>query len=134
MSTRRSRTRGTAAVVASLPVALVPACSGVGGEGERCKLTGGIETGGYSCDDGLVCYDVANETPTCEKPNTHTLGEPCGGDDDCTVGLWCDDKACAKPLGANDSCPNGTGCGAGLQCVKSGSTPTCAPVDAGGAD
>ncbi len=133
MRTKRFRA-GAVAVVGSVSIAFVSACGGgAGSEGQECKKTGTLFNVVYSCDDGLVC-NTADQTPTCEKPNTHAVGEPCARDENCKAGLWCDFNVCANPLVASDPCPNGIGCGAGLQCVKSGSTPTCVPVDAGAAD
>jgi hypothetical protein len=106
-----------------LALALGACDTATGGEEEACASASLL--GPYTCDDGLVCNE-ARATPTCERRNINALGAACTSDQNCVVGLWCEHRACAKPLGEGDACPGGVGCGPGLQCVKEGPAPiTC---------
>jgi hypothetical protein len=117
----------------SLVAVSAGACSTSSNGGQPCKQTGGLLNGGYSCDNGLVC-NTGDPTPTCESPNTRSAGEPCGLDDNCKAGLWCDVRTCSLPLTVGVACPTGEGCAAGLVCSKSSANPTCVPEDAGAGD
>jgi hypothetical protein len=112
---------------------LIWAYGGQGSADRPCKLSGGLLSGGYTCDDGLVCNE-GESTPTCEQPDIHAAGEPCSADDNCRVGLWCDGKACAEPLGEGAACSNRSGCGAGLHCAKGSTGAFCVTVVAGPGD
>jgi hypothetical protein len=128
----RSSFRAIGAGAALVSALFAPAaCSSTGEAGHSCTPPG-FPSGGETCDNGLVC-NGGESTPTCEEPNTHPVGDPCGADDNCKTGLWCDHEVCSEALGPGDPCPSGLGCGPGLQCIKV-VAPICAAVDAGAAD
>ena len=112
-------------------VATFIACTPVGTEGGPCQFKGGILGGSWVCDDGLVCNE-AIDPETCERPNTHPLGDKCARDTNCLPTLWCPPGAastCSERILEGQPCPSGAGCAAGLSCVKegegTGETITC---------
>jgi hypothetical protein len=122
----------------ALTTLLCAACSGQGNAGQSCVFDGGgglvsLNSGSYSCNGGLVC-NTGRSSPTCESPNANAVGGPCGEDNNCKAGLWCNLEVCADFIGLGQPCPSGVGCASGLICSKGvdPNHPVCA-VDDGGA-
>jgi hypothetical protein len=105
------------------------ACSSAGDTGKDCVDNGGLLNASYSCSAGLTC-NTGESPPLCEAPNAQGKGGPCGADDNCVSGLFCNvEGACAVLLGVGETCPSGIGCGPDLTCEKA--TTTCVAADAG---
>lgn len=98
-------------------------------EGERCTFRGGLFTGSWICATGFVC-NTGRDPKVCERPNVGGIGEPCGGDVNCRVELWCPaglNVSCSARIPAGQPCPSGVGCEANLVCLKLDGGTQCAP-------
>jgi hypothetical protein len=129
----KSRTFAGWLLAGGLTTLLCAACSSQGDAGQGCVYSGGLLNGSYSCNRGLVC-NTGRSSPTCESPNANAVGGPCGEDNNCKAGLWCNLKVCTDLIGLGQPCPSGVGCASGLICSKmvDPNRPVCA-VDDGGA-
>jgi hypothetical protein len=114
---------------------LCAACSSQGDAGQGCVYSGSLLSGSYSCNGGLVC-NTGRSSPTCESPSANAVGGPCGQDNNCKAGLWCNLKACADLIGLGQPCPSGVGCASGLNCSKmvDPNRPVCSSSGGASAD
>lgn len=68
---------------------------------------------GVACVDGLFCDPVSDE---CEPPGP--VGDLCGQDSDCEVGLHCEEERCNPGRGPGEPCSSGSEpCRLDLSCI-----------------
>ena len=97
---------------AGIAISAWAGCDTQGSSGQECITGGSLLYPTYSCNAGLVC-NTAESTPTCEQANAQAIGGPCGSDDNCVSGSFCDIKKCQALIAEGQPCPDGTGCAAG---------------------
>jgi hypothetical protein len=104
------------------PDEAVPPCSR---PGDACCIAPGL--GLRVCNGGLACDPATKTCIACGDD-----GQPCCGDQQCNVGLGCDQSSPASPgtctslCGRKDgSCCRGGGCETGTLCYGKGEDGTC---------